>query len=283
MPLSKTDLTARLRKLLDTVSCYGLNVSAAAYGQALDELEILSLRPETAREILDTLLAGLLFTVRCDADRQASGELFKNTQEKDRDKAWQDLCELAFRCRMPRALSRLENIPELLRERLQKAAPASLAGFSVEELLIILLSGETPGWLCKTLLAETPVLELLGRAAYVPYFYLTRPARKYNEKQKTAEMTRVYAQAEKILQWFQNCPPEYLPPAIDNYPLEMQDWAARRLAKNLAGWQMDKILGLLGAEYLPAWLRQAAEIAFAGRAPLVARARSARAKRRRKK
>lgn len=245
------------------------------------ELEVLACRPETAREIMDTLISGLLFSVRCDTDRRFSASIFKNARAGGPDNPGLD--ELAFRCCMPRVLSGLDDITETLRQDLQKAARAVGQKLPAEELLIVLLSPQSPGWLCKALLAAAPIRDLLGRGACAPYFCLA--GEEYNpagEKQKIAEMQRVYAQAEKVLRWFQKCPPEYLPPALDNYPPEMQDCAARRLAKTLTNWPMDKILGLISAEYLPAWLRRAAEIAFSGRAPLLAAARAARVRRKRR-
>ncbi|MDR1997031.1 MAG: hypothetical protein LBQ83_01730 [Candidatus Margulisbacteria bacterium] len=143
---------------------------------------------------------------------------------------------------------------------------------NAEELAIVLLAEETPGWLRKIILCDKRMVDIICNAVYMPYFgtpYHSYSSEKYfaDEQAGTAEMDRVYAQAQKAVEWAAGCPPEYLPVKIDPYPADMQDCAVVRLGKELDKLPADRVLTVISLDILPAWVRRAAELSFAGRAP----------------
>jgi hypothetical protein len=252
-----------LRRLLDAIGGVPFGITKAGQAAALTELTGLVWRPGLNVAALDMLISGLLFSVRSMQDSNLIPQVIQQVKAAKNPASLEDIDAAAFfPQRARRVLKKLDNIPEDLLFPLLKAAPEVLAGLSLEELIIVLLSGETPGWLCKTILVDKRLLNILDQTVYVPYGLLTDVTNGLSDEQKTAELNRTLEQTRKVLEWVNKCPAEYLPVSIDPCPQDEQEYAVCWLGRELRKFPPDKLLTLISLDTLPAWFRKAAEKCF---------------------
>jgi hypothetical protein len=252
-----------LRHLLDIISGAPRDVTEADQAAAIPELTELLLRTGLHKTVLEMLISGALFRIRSLRDGNFVMNVIQRVKAAKDKASVEDIDTAAFfPKRAGKALENLTDIPEDLLWLFKHAAPRVLAGLSVEELAVFLCSTATPDWLARIILSDKRLLGLLGQIIYPSYGWYSLPADSASDEQKEAELARTLEQARKVLEWVNKCPAEYLPVAVEPCSPGIQECAAGRLAKELDKFPADKLLTLISLDFLPAWLRKAAENRF---------------------
>jgi hypothetical protein len=252
-----------LRHLLDIISGAPRDVTGADRAAALTELTGLLFQTGLRKTALEMLISGALFRIRGSRDSNFVMNVIQQVKGAKEGASLEDIDRAAFfPKRAGKALENLTDIPEDLHWLFKRAAPEVLAGLSVEELAVFLCSTATPDWLVRIILSDQRLLGLLGQFVYPSYGWFSLPADGVSDEQKEAELAGTLEQARKVLEWVNKCPAEYLPAAIEPCSPDIQECAAGRLAKELGKFPADKLLTLISLDFLPAWLRKAAEKRF---------------------
>ena len=290
---NKKERLAYLCLLLDVIGV-GRYAQGKNAKTALAELEqLVYLVPEAAAETMEILISCLVYSVRCEENTARASRVLQNYQ-KDPTNSLELLDQEIFRqYRGAKALAALHTISEDLQYCFSEVTKKILNAMPDEDICIVLLSEQTPPWLCKVILAHKKFLDIIGYNICVPYYYpLPDNFREKDfyaaEEQSLAEIDRIFATAEQAVDWFYHCDPKYLPPAIDRCPLGVQHFTVNKMVKILKKWPPDKLLALIAADFFPAWIRKAAEKCFAEyqeqqSAPVSSRLQKARRRARRKK
>jgi hypothetical protein len=252
-----------LRRLLDAIGGVPYNLTEAGQAAALAELTGLLLRTGLHKTVLEMLVSGALFHIRSLQNSEFVPQIIQQVKTASPKAALEDIDAAAFFPeRAGKTLEKLTDIPEDLLLLFKQAAPQVLAGLSVEELTVLLLSTTTPDWLVRIILIDRRLLNIFGQNVCPPYGWRSLPADGLSDEQKEAELDKVTEQARKALDWVNKCPEEYFPVNIDPCPLDAQGCAVGRLAKELDKAPADKLLTIISLNLLPAWLRKAAERKF---------------------
>jgi hypothetical protein len=258
------DTTQLLNRTAELITLLANDLGSPNYQNIRSELLELLKNSQAAEYMIDVLIIGLCHARKYRDNRRLHEqyEAQLRLEEPDIDKRfqkWDEFCSLPdFR---KKAILSLQN--ELAELPLAAVVSRSVAKVAVEELPALLFDKDTPDWLCKAIAADQRFGGLLGAAVELPYEPDSSTSDKHEDWRQNNQINESYKQVEELLKWFENCPVDAAPPAIDPLSYEMQIMVGARVKSDyLQKYSLDQLVFLLNTNILPPWVRFAVRQTF---------------------